>query len=138
MLGMADGMRRLTIRRPVGGAGLLLAAAAMLAELPADAAPVVAVHYIVYVGARVIDPETGLDAKRNMAVDGDRIVAVSEAPLQGRRVIDARGLVAAPGFIDIHSHATTRETARYQARDGVTTRLELEIDRKSTRLNSSH
>src|SRR3546814_18735976 len=62
-----------------------------------------------------------------MAVDGDRIVAVSEAPLQGRRVIDARGLVAAPGFIDIHSHATTRETARYQARDGVTTRLELEI-----------
>src|SRR3546814_16515972 len=62
-----------------------------------------------------------------MAVDGARIVAVSEAPLQGRRVIDARGLVAAPGFIDIHSHATTRETARYQARDGVTTRLELEV-----------
>src|SRR3546814_19246784 len=62
-----------------------------------------------------------------MAVDGARIVAVSEAPLQGRRVIDARGLVAAPGFIDIHSHATTRETARYQAREGVTTRLEIEI-----------
>src|SRR3546814_9612392 len=42
-------------------------------------------------------------------------------------MIDARGLVAAPGFIDIHSHATTREAARYQAKDGVTTRLELEI-----------
>src|SRR3546814_3186752 len=39
----------------------------------------------------------------------------------------SRGLVAAPGFIDIHSHATTREAARYQAKDGVTTRLELEI-----------
>src|SRR3546814_16485304 len=99
MLGMADGMRRLTIRRPVRGAGLLLAAAAMLAELPADAAPVVAVHYIVYVGARVIDPETGLDAKRNMAVDGDRIVAVSATPFPGRRGNAARGPAAGPGFL---------------------------------------
>lgn len=109
------------------GTALLLAAAAMLAELPAGASPVAAVHDIVYVGARAIDPETGLDAKRNIAVDGDRIAAVSETPLKGRRVIDARSLVAAPGFIDIHSHATTHEAARYQAKDGVTTRLELEI-----------
>src|SRR3546814_15221838 len=97
MLGMADGMRRLTIRRPVRGAGLLLAAAAMLAELPADAAPVVAVHDIVYVGARVIDPETGLDAKRNMAVAGDRIVAVSEAPLQEIGRASGRGRVCQYG-----------------------------------------
>ena len=105
-----------------------LAVASLLActgaQLFAQAAPV---HDIVYLGARAIDPETGLDAVRNIAVDGDRIVAVTGAPLSGRRVIDARGLVAAPGFIDLHSHATNHETALYQARDGVTTRLELEI-----------
>lgn len=86
-----------------------------------------AAHDIVYLGARTIDPETGLDGIRNIAVDGDRIVAVTEAPLKGRRTIDARGLMAAPGFIDLHSHATNDETAAYEAKDGVTTRLELEI-----------
>ncbi len=85
------------------------------------------VHDIVYLGARTIDPETGLDAIRNIAVDGDRIVAVTEATLKGRRIIDARGLVAAPGFIDLHSHATSQETAGFEVKDGVTTRLELEI-----------
>ncbi len=108
-------------------AALLLATVVALAELPAGAAPTGTMHDIVYAGARAIDPETGLDAIRDIAIDGDRIVAVSEAPLRGRRMIDARGLVAAPGFIDIHSHATTREAAGYQAKDGVTTRLELEI-----------
>lgn len=105
----------------VRGAMLLAAA---LSATGARAQPV---HDIVFTGARAIDPETGLDAIRNVAVDGDRIVAVTAARLDGRRMIDARGLVAAPGFIDLHSHATTREAATYQVRDGVTTRLELEI-----------
>lgn len=76
---------------------------------------------------RAIDPQTHLDAVRNIGVQGDRIVAVSEPPLQGIRVIDGHGLVAAPGFIDLHSHAYGYETSTYQAMDGVTTRLELEI-----------
>lgn len=107
----------------IGGRTTILFAAVLLGST-AHAEPV---HDIVLTGARAIDPETGLDAIRNIAVDGDRIVAVSGAKLAGRRVIDARGLVAAPGFIDLHSHATTREAAAYQVRDGVTTRLELEI-----------
>lgn len=110
----------MTPRRPT----LLLAA--MLAGLPA-AAQAEPVHDIVFIGARAIDPETGLDAIRNIAVDGDRVVAVVDGPLKGKRTIDARGLVAAPGFIDLHSHATTLDAARYQVKDGVTTRLELEI-----------
>lgn len=110
----------MTPRRPT----LLLAA--MLAGLPV-AAQAEPVHDIVFIGARAIDPETGLDAIRNIAVDGDRVVAVVDGPLKGKRTIDARGLVAAPGFIDLHSHATTLDAARYQVKDGVTTRLELEI-----------
>lgn len=81
---------------------------------------------IVYTGARVIDPASGLDDVRNIGIAGGKIAAVSAERLQGKRAIDARGLVAAPGFIDLHSHSTTLETAKYQAKDGVTTRLELE------------
>ena len=103
----------------------LLAATAVLALLSAPAAA--KVHDVVYVGARAIDPASGLDAIRNIAIDGDRITAVTAAKLPAKRTIDAHGLVAAPGFIDLHSHAGNFETAGYQAKDGVTTRLELEI-----------
>lgn len=76
---------------------------------------------------RAIDPETGLDAVRSIGISGDRITAISTEALRGKRTLDGRGLVAAPGFIDLHSHAYGYETATYQAMDGVTTRLELEL-----------
>jgi hypothetical protein len=100
---------------------------AMTMVVTAQAAADPAVYDTVYRGARAIDPETGLDAVRNIGVTGGKITAISEDALKGRRTIDARGLVASPGFIDLHSHATTYETATYEAKDGVTTRLELEI-----------
>lgn len=77
-------------------------------------------------GGRVIDPETGLDARRNVGIAGGRIVAVTEDSLAADRELDVSGLVVAPGFIDLHSHAQTLTGARLQAFDGVTTALELE------------
>ena len=82
---------------------------------------------LVLSGGRVMDPETNLDAIRNIGVTGNRIAAISTAPLRGRDVIDAKGLVVAPGFIDLHSHGQTPENYRLKAYDGVTTALELEI-----------
>jgi hypothetical protein len=81
---------------------------------------------IVISGGRVVDPESGLDGVRDVGIVGDQIVAVSEVGLEGRRQIDARGLVVAPGFVDLHSHGQAVGEMRLQALDGVTTALELE------------
>ncbi len=76
---------------------------------------------------RVIDPESGLDAVRSVGIRNGKITAVSRAALSGRTVIDARGLVVAPGFIDLHAHGQNDENYRVMAQDGVTTGLELEV-----------
>ena len=77
-------------------------------------------------GGRVIDPQSGLDGVRNVGIRGSRIAAVSEAPLDGAKVLDARGLVVAPGFIDLHNHAFAPHSQELRVLDGVTTALELE------------
>ena len=82
---------------------------------------------IVLQGGRVMDPESGLDAVRNVAIVGNKIAAISERPLHGKVEVDANGLVVAPGFIDLHQHGQTSEAYRYKAMDGVTTALELEV-----------
>src|SRR5262245_1668950 len=82
---------------------------------------------LVVAGGRVIDPETGLDAIRNVAIADGKIARVSADRLQGKRTIDAKGLVVAPGFIDLHQHGQTEESGRLKAFDGVTTGLEMEI-----------
>ncbi len=87
---------------------------------------------IVIRGARVIDPESGLDDVRHVGVNGDVIAAVTTDPLEGRVVIEAGGRVVAPGFIDMHSHAQTLGGRRLQACDGVTTALDLEAGRSPT------
>jgi len=82
---------------------------------------------VVIRGGRVLDPETSLDAVRDVGIRGHQIVAISERPLEGARVIQASGLVVAPGFIDLHDHDQTASGYRLKAMDGVTTALELEI-----------
>lgn len=82
---------------------------------------------VVIQNGRAMDPETGLDAVRQIGIQGGRIAAISEQPLTGRVTIDARGLVVSPGFIDPHAHGQAAENYRLQAMDGVTTTLELEV-----------
>jgi N-acyl-D-aspartate/D-glutamate deacylase len=78
-------------------------------------------------GGRVLDPETELDAVRNVAIRDGRIVWLGDETPVADEVLDATGLVVAPGFIDLHAHGQDAESGRYQARDGVTTAMELEI-----------
>ena len=86
---------------------------------------------LVVTGGRVIDPETGLDANRDVGVVRNEIVAISREVLtnrlkQGGVLLDAAGRVVSPGFIDLHVHGQSVEANRFQAMDGVTTALELE------------
>ncbi|HZQ94278.1 MAG TPA: amidohydrolase family protein [Candidatus Sulfotelmatobacter sp.] len=82
---------------------------------------------LVIEGGRVIDPERKLDAVRNVGIEDGRIARISKAPLKGRRVVVAAGLVVAPGFIDLHQHGQDQTSQRVKAFDGVTTALEMEI-----------
>jgi len=80
----------------------------------------------VIANGHVMDPESGLDAVRNVGIRNGKIAAVTERPLTGKSTIDAKGLVVAPGFIDPHEHGQDPRNYGFQARDGVTTSLELE------------
>jgi dihydroorotase len=81
---------------------------------------------VVISSGRVMDPESGLDATRNIGIRDSKIVAISEQPLAGKQTIDAHGLVVAPGFIDLHEHGQEPRNYEFQVHDGVTTSLELE------------
>lgn len=100
----------------------LLCALAVLALLPHPALEAQQRGDIAIVGGRVIDPASGLDAERNVLIRGDRIVVVTDRPVDAPRVIDAEGLVVAPGFIDILARIRpSHEPQRYKITDGVTT-----------------
>lgn len=81
---------------------------------------------IVLQGGRVIDPETKLDAIRNVGILNSRIAMISSEPLQGKETVNVSGMVVAPGFIDLHVHGRSNVEQEYQLHDGVTTALELE------------
>ncbi|MGH9740785.1 MAG: amidohydrolase family protein, partial [Candidatus Acidiferrum sp.] len=84
-------------------------------------------YELVIANGRVMDPESGMDAVRNVGISGGKIRAISSSPLQGKTSLDAKGLVVAPGFIDMHEHGQEPKNYQFQAHDGVTTSLELEL-----------
>jgi hypothetical protein len=98
-----------------------------LALLACLAAPAAAADFdLVLAKARVMDPESGLDAVREVGIREGKIAALSETPLAGRERLDVAGLVLAPGFIDLHQHGQNAESHALHVRDGVTTALDLE------------
>ena len=82
---------------------------------------------VVIEGGRVMDPETGLDAVRNVGITNGKIERITQDHLSGKRIVSAAGLVVAPGFIDLHEHGQDLASQRVKAFDGVTTALEMEI-----------
>ena len=81
-----------------------------------------ATYNLIIRGGRVIDPSIQLDAIRDVAISGDRIVAI-EAIIAGDAAdtIDARGKLVVPGLLDIHTHtARSAEGPGLVLQDGVT------------------
>ena len=77
---------------------------------------------IAIVGGRVMDPASDTDAVLNVLIRGDRVVALTPRAVSAERVIDASGLVVAPGFIDLLARIIPdHEPQRYKIKDGVTT-----------------
>jgi N-acyl-D-aspartate/D-glutamate deacylase len=107
-------------RRAVAGLVMWLLAAAEPARAQSQA------YDVVLLGGRVMDPESGLDAVRNIGIRRGTIAAVSSSAMAGRDTIRAAGLVVAPGFIDLHQHAQDSVAYTVQARAGVTSTFELE------------
>ena len=55
-------------------------------------------------GARLIDPAAGTDGVGDLLLQDGRIQASGAAAPSDALVVDGSGLVAAPGFIDLHTH----------------------------------
>jgi N-acyl-D-aspartate/D-glutamate deacylase len=115
---------RLWKRRVALGFGIVGFTAALVGMSRGDAQS--EVFDVVIANGRVMDPESGLDAVRNVGIRSGKIRAISAGALQGTSTVDAKGLVVAPGFIDLHEHGQEPRNYQFQAHDGVTTSLELE------------
>jgi len=110
--------------------GVLVLLARVMCPAAAFAMPQDTSRYDVLIaGGTVIDGTGAARFSADVALRGDRIVAVSRTPLprsRATRVIDAVGFILAPGFIDLHAHLEpllTQPDAESAARQGVTLAL---------------
>jgi urease alpha subunit len=106
-------------------AGILVAT--LLAVIPSSQVGTAETYDLVILNGRVMDPESGLDAIRNVGVKDGKISNITETEIDGKEAIDATGYVVAPGFIDLHVHGQDPYAIKLMLRDGVTSALEIEF-----------
>jgi ornithine carbamoyltransferase len=131
--GQEPGPASLPRRRVLVGLGVTSLSCAASAVRPVGAPPALDdslavaddghVHDVVLAGGRVIDPGSHFDAVAHVGIDGDTITRISLEPLTGTTTVDARGLVVAPGFIDVLSYPVNGHGEWFKVADGVTTNL---------------
>ena len=98
-------MDRLCITGPMIFFGLPFRSFALLAALFGSALPSVAGYDTVIRNGRVVDGSGNPAFFADVALTNGRVAAIGRIPETGTREIDATGLIVAPGFIDVHTHA---------------------------------
>ncbi len=82
-------------------------------------------HDLIIRNATVFDGAGSPGVSADIAIDGDRVSAVGEVQDAAAETVDASGLAAAPGFIDVHSHddfqVLTEPDVTHNALQGITT-----------------
>src|SRR3546814_20985855 len=61
-------------------------------------------------GGTVVDRTGGEPFAADVAIDGDRIVAFGATLSAGREEVDARGRIATPGLVAVHTHYAVHAT----------------------------
>ncbi len=98
-----------------------------LSMIPIATTVAAEIYDLVILNGRVMDPQTKLDAVRNVGVKDGTIAVITKDMIKGKKTIEAKDHVVAPGFIDMHDHNTAAPFGQKLAlRDGVTTPMELE------------
>lgn len=116
-------LNRLSHRSPLPLIGFLGGAILVGAPNLTHSAPHPRSGYdVVISGGRVIDPESHTDRVADVGIRGGKVVTTSGHRLTGKVMLDARGKVVSPGFVDILA-STHPEGDRYKVMDGVTTVL---------------
>ncbi len=82
---------------------------------------------IVILNGRVMDPETRLDAARNVGIKDGKIAVISEKDIDGIESINASGHVVTAGFIDTHTHSSDKFVIKMAMMDGVTSGMDYEL-----------
>ncbi len=96
-------MRRFRLAGTVPAGRLLLAA--VLFAVPGCADRTAPPSFdIVIKGGTLYDGSNAPPRTADIGIKGDRIIAIGDIDAPSKKILDARGLVVAPGFIDAHSH----------------------------------
>lgn len=117
--------KRRAARGAAGAAGIIVAAGIVLLMGSFRLTGQEAAYDVIVRGGHVVDGAGNPWVSTDVAIRGGRIVRVGRIPAASAgRVIDARGLVVAPGFIDLHTHSDLTlladPTAQSKVRQGVT------------------
>ena len=86
----------------------LLALSTAVLAAPIAAQPAKQVSDLIITGGTIYDGSAATPIVGDIAITGDRIVYVgptAKNPYAGKRIVSAKGMVVAPGFIDPHTHA---------------------------------